>query len=324
MKYRKLGETGLLVSEIGFGAWGIGGGAYGNVEEEDSLAALNLAFDKGVNFYDTSNLYGAGRSEELIAEAFASRRDKVIIASKGGTLPHSGFYMPQNFSCQHLENALNESLKRLKTDYIDLYQLHSPPQELLDSADEVFELLEKFMQKGLIRAYGVSTRSPGDAIKFINRYNAPVVQVNFNLIDQRALYDGLFDLASEKNVGVINRTPLVFGFLTRKLTGKEQFDKGDHRANWPKDQLERWADAAQLFDFLQADGARTPIQAALRFCLDQPSVSVVIPGMLNKAHVIENVDSVPPLSQEELANISRIYKENDFYDKEAKARGKQK
>jgi aryl-alcohol dehydrogenase-like predicted oxidoreductase len=320
MRYRILGSTGLEVSEIGYGTWGLGGNSYGPVDDNESKKTLKLAFEKGINFYDTSDLYGDGHSEELLSEVFKNTRDKVIVATKGGTLPHTGFYMPQDFSPKHLKNALEGSLQRLKTDYIDLYQLHSPKIEDIENNESVIQLLEGFQKEGKIRAYGISVRSPDDGKIAIEKYHFPVVQVNFNMIDQRAIENGLFALAREREVGIIVRTPLVFGYLTGKLDGNEQFQGIDHRANWPKEQLQRWAKAPNLFSFLYEGKDRTPAQTALRFCLEHDGVSTVIPGMMNINEVRENTEAsdMSPLTDEEMERIRRIYQDHDFYDKSAK------
>ncbi len=321
MKYRKLGKTGLEVSEIGFGAWGIGGDSYGNVSDEESKKALRVALGIGVNFIDTSNLYGQGHSEELIGEVLLGARSKTIVASKGGTLPHQGFFMPQDFSKKHLTNALENSLKRLKTDYIDLYQLHSPAiEELTKNNDLIRETLEKFKVEGKIRAYGVSVKSPQDAMTVINELGYECVQVNYNMIDQRAREIGLFDLAHKLNIGIIVRTPFVFGFLTGKMTGDEDFSSNDHRRNWPKPQLERWANAPKLFDGLIDGKKRTMAQLALKFCLSNSAVSTVIPGMINEREVKENVIStgLADLEEWEVHHIYSVYRDNAFYDKNAK------
>jgi aryl-alcohol dehydrogenase-like predicted oxidoreductase len=319
VKYRKLGKTGLTVSEIGFGTWGIGGNAYGRVDENESKKALQTAFESGINFYDTADLYGNGHSEELLGEVFAGRRDQVIIASKGGTLPHTTFEMPQDFSSLHIKEAMMGSLKRLKTDYIDLYLLHSPKIEDILRNDDLLHTLETSKKEGKIRAYGISARTPGDAMRAIDEFNFNVVEVNFNLIDQRALENGLFTRAGKDKLGLIIRTPLTFGYLTGKLRGDEQFQSTDHRANWPKDQLKRWANAPQLFSFLFEGKSRTPAQMALRFCLDFEVVSTVIPGMMNVWEVLENVmaSDVPSLTVQEMDLIMLIYKEkeSEFYDR---------
>ena len=214
MKYRVFGNTALKVSEIGFGAWGIGGGdyAYGKTDDKESVAALEYAFDNGINFYDTSDCYGQGHSEHLIGKTFRSRRDDVIIATKFGFYLQNKKYV-QDFSVKNLTESIHNSLKRLQTDYIDLYQLHSPEISILGNSDLLSEL-KKLQQQGKVRFIGVSLCSPREALVAIKSYGFKSVQVNFNLIDQRAFDDGLFDLAVDDKVGVICRTPLCFGFLT--------------------------------------------------------------------------------------------------------------
>jgi aryl-alcohol dehydrogenase-like predicted oxidoreductase len=324
MKYRKLGSTGLKVSEIGFGAWGIGGEAYGSVDDNVSIETLQLAFDLGITFYDTSDLYGRGHSEEIIGIALKDVREEVILATKVGTLPHFGFNMPQDFSPKYINEGIDESLNRLQTDYIDLYQLHSPPIEIINH--DIINTLEKLQEEGKIRAFGISVRSPDDAIVAVKEFGFKAIQVNYNLIDQRALKNGLFDLTIEKNVGVIVRTPLCFGYLSGKLTGKEKFKGKDHRSNWPIEQLQRWAKAPELFNFLIEDGNRTLVQSALKFCLSHESVSTVIVGMMNPNEVKENikVSKIDPLTDEELSKIKIIYDTNVFYDKFVKEERKKK
>lgn len=319
MKYKKLGETGIAISEIGFGTWGIGGNAYGQVDDNESKKALQAAFESGISFYDTANLYGNGHSEELLGEVFAGKRDQIVIATKGGTLPHTTFDMPQDFSFRHIKEAMAGSLRRLKTDYIDLYLLHSPKIEDIQRNDDLLNTLETCKKEGKIRAYGISARTPSDAMRAIDEFGFNIVEVNFNLIDQRALENGLFDRAGKDKLGLIIRTPLTFGYLTGKLRGDEQFQDTDHRANWPKYQLKRWAQAHQLFSFLFEGKMRTPAQVALRFCLDFEVVSTVIPGMINTREVLENViaSDMSSLTTQEMDLIMRIYKEkeSEFYDR---------
>ena len=274
---------------------------------------------RGINFYDTSDLYGDGRSEVLLAAAFGKVREKVIIASKGGTLPHRGFHMPQNFSPAYLRGAVEKSLKRLGSDYIDLYQLHSPTAADF-SAPEVFETLEQLRSEGKIREFGVSVRSPKDGLKAIE-LNYPAVQVNYNLIDQRCQDFGFFTAAIRHDTGVIIRTPLSFGYLSGGMTGEEKFDSLDHRLNWPKAQLKRWASAPTVFSELGAASDRTYVELALQFCLAPDAVSTVIPGMLSVSQVEEDVAAVegPRLTAGDLAGIRKIYQANSFFDPNAKS-----
>ena len=318
MKYRTLGNTGISVSEIGFGAWGIGGNSYGTTDDKESKKALLRAFELGINFFDTSDLYGDGHSEKLIGESLSKCRNKIVIVTKGGTLSHTGVHMPQDFSVKHIRSALENSLKRLKTDYVDLYLLHSPT--LSDITDELVKLLEEFKDQGKIKEIGVSVRSPADGLAILDSDYFKAIEVNFNMIDQRALEIGLFEKASPKEVGTIIRTPLCFGYLTGKLTGDEKFIGIDHRKNWTKEQLKTWANSSDLFSVLNNNGNRTPAQLALKFCLSFDAVSVVIPGMLNCKEVEENckTSELKNLSKEEIKQIRLIYESNLFFDKNAK------
>ena len=323
MKYKQLGKTNIETSVIGFGTWGLGGVAYGPLEESVSIKLLCRALDLGVTFYDTSDLYGAGKSEELLRKAFAKNREKVIYATKGGTLPHTGFVMPQDFSRGYLTTALEGSLKRLNTDYVDLYQLHSPTLKDIEQHDCI-ATLEQFKKDGKIKEYGVSVRSPMDAIVAIEVFGFKSIQVNFNVIDQRAAECGLFDTAIKHGAGLICRTPLCFGFLSGEL-GTKGFADGDHRANWPEDQLRTWADAPALFNAVAKSYGLSYIQMALLFCLSQEAISTVIPGIMSMAELEEDIGVVEhqPLTTEALKSIINIYQANVFFNNDAKKRGKQ-
>lgn len=326
MRYRPLGRTGLTVSEVGFGTWGLGGDSYGPVDDSVSHTVLRAAFDRGITFYDTSDLYGSGHSEAVLGEALEGVRSRIVIGTKVGLLPHTGFAMPQDFSVEHLREGLAASLDRLRTSYIDLYLLHSPELQLLRDDPEIVATMREFQRQGKIRAWGLSARTPADAKAGVEEFDFPAVQVNYNMIDQRAQDDGLFALARERGTGVIARTPLCFGYLTGKLTGDQQFIGRDHRANWPADQLRRWAEAPDLFNHLfGGPEQRTATQLALQFCLAADAVSTVIPGMMTIAEVEENATAGErsPLTAEELAEIRSIYGSNSFYDRSAKQRGKQ-
>ena len=319
MKYRKLGKTGLEVSEIGFGTWGIGGThkgaiAYGPTDDKVSISALHRAYDVGITFYDTADLYGYGHSEELLGSAFETVRDKVIIASKVGFL---GFEGNQDFSASHIRKSIESSLKRLQSDYIDLYQLHSPPLELLANQEEILFILQSLVEEGKVRSIGIAVRSPEEGLQAIENFDFQTIQVNFNFTDQRALDIGLFQRCSEKGVGIIVRTPLCFGFLTGHYSVKNSYDTKDHRGNWSKEQVERWANAYKLFSTgLKEQGHQTNAQIALRFCLSYPNVSTIIPGMLTDEHVQENSASsqLGPLPAKDLQRIHQIYQENSFFE----------
>ncbi|MBI3044313.1 MAG: aldo/keto reductase [Betaproteobacteria bacterium] len=316
MRYRALGRTGLEVSEIGFGAWGIGGDAggavaYGPTDRAESLTALRAALDRGITFYDTADFYGHGRSEELIGEAFAGRRGEVVIASKAGLLPDGKHH---DFSPGHLRRSLESSLRRLRTDYVDLYQLHGPPPGAF--SDETLDALQSLQREGKARAIGLSARSPEEGRAAAGRFGFACLQINFNLLDQRAAERGLFDLAAREGTGIIVRTPLCFGFLTGRYTARDPFHERDHRGRWSADQRERWASAPERFAALISElPGQSPAQFALRYCLSYTCVSTAIPGMLTASHVEENAgaSALPPLDEAERARIAGIYRQSSFF-----------
>lgn len=315
MEYRELGNTGLKVSEIGFGAWGIGGDSYGYANDDESKRALLSAFDNGINFYDTSDAYGDGHSERLIGVALKNVRDKIIIATKVGLLTYSGRSMAQDFSAAHIKNAIEASLKRLKTDYIDVYQLHSPPLDIL-SNDESLRAFEDLKNQGKVKVLGISVRAPIDGVTAIESGCFECVQVNFNMIDHRFIEEGLQELVSKKKIGIISRTPLCFGFLAGRISENTVFKPADHRSHWSKGQLKLWAESVKLFESLYKRRGWTPAQLALKFCLAFDSVSTVIPGMMNCKHVEENSASsdLGSLSKDEISIINQIYKTHNFFE----------
>ena len=320
MNYRALGDTGLRVSEIGFGTWGLGGDsggavAYGPVNDDTSRAALQLALDQGINFYDTSDLYGFGHSEQILGEAFSTCRHEVIIASKGGFVDAGR----QDFSVSHLRRAVEESLRRLRTDYIDLYQFHSPAVSLLQEQPEGVGLMNELKAAGKIRAWGFSARSPDEALMAVEEFSPPVIQVNFSLVDQRAKSVGLFDLCLNRKIGVIIRTPLCFGFLSGHEVAQQELNSSDHRRSWSPEQCRRWAEAGSEFSAaFQPLPGQTSAQMALRYCLSYPGVSTVIPGMLTAQHVSENTGAsdLGPLMCVELQRIENLYESRTYFIKD--------
>ena len=287
--------------------------AYGPTDDQESKVALRRAYDRGVNFFDTADLYGYGHSERLVGDTLKDVRSNVIIATKAGFLGANG---DKDFSTKHIRRALEASLKRLQTDYVDLYQLHSPSIEMLEEDDSILHLFRDLEEEGKVRAVGISVSSPDDGSLAITKYGFKSIQVNFNLVDQRVLENGLLDLCEREGVGIIVRTPLCFGFLTGAYSAESNFDPGDHRSRWSPEQMTRWASASQLFAADLAKHERqTYAQIALRFCLSYPSVSTAIPGMLTKEHVEENVQAsqMGPLSGAELREIEKIYKGNIFF-----------
>ena len=309
MNCRTLHVLKTPVSEVGFGTWGLGGDAYGPISRPDALGLLRKSLESGITFYDTADLYGAGRAEELLGEAFESRRKSVTIATKVGFLPGG---KTQDFSARHVRDSIEGSLKRLRTDHVDLYQLHGPALTTLDDASLLREL-EDIQKSGKARAIGISVRSPADAAPAIEKYGFRCVQVNFNMIDQRPLDVGLFELAKKQQVGIIARTPFCFGFLTGRYSGAGSLGELDHRASRPPELIERWSQAPEYFKSIYAAGARTPLEVALQYCLAFREVSTVIPGMMNVQQLLENIgasDSSKRLSENDLAAIRAVYQQH--------------
>jgi aryl-alcohol dehydrogenase-like predicted oxidoreductase len=318
MQYRSLGQTGISISEIGFGAWGIGGPtetspAYGLTDDHESRKALRFSYESGITFYDTADFYGQGHSEKLIGETLRDVRKNIVIATKVGLLSTSG---KQNFSPKHIKKSLEDSLNRLKTDYIDVYQLHNPPLEILKNSDEIMYTLQAMKTEGKIRAIGVSIRSPDDGLEMVEYAILESIQVNFNLLDQRALENKLFEICEAKGMGIIVRTPLCFGFLTGEYSHQIQFGHDDHRSRWSPEQLRRWANAYNDFsDMSDRTQPHTPAQTAIRFCLSYSCVSTVIPGMLTEAHVSENIaaSDLGVFDEQKLQLAEQIYRDQSFF-----------
>ncbi len=320
MKYRALGNSGLQVSEIGFGAWGIGGlvqdsSAYGPTDDKVSQQALAAAFDAGVTFYDTAALYGYGHSEELLGKTFRTVRDQIVLSTKAGYVNFSGV---QDFSPGFLRTSLEASLRRLQTEYVDVFQLHDPPIDLLKNDNTIMAALETLQNEGKIRVIGISTRSPMDSLTAVEQLGFKSIQVNFNMVDQRAIEVGLFDACRTHGVGIIARTPLCFGFLTGKYAADDDYAEGDHRRKWKREQIELWADAYKLFRAeLGNEVLQTNAQIALRYVLSFAEVSTTIPGMLTEDHVSENVTAsgLGPFSPSLLADFAGIYGQHSFFAK---------
>lgn len=311
MKHRVLGRTELRVSEIGFGAWAIGGNQYGNsygsTDDKTSLRAVQRAVELGCNFFDTADVYGHGHSEELLGKALEGVRSEVYIATKVGGDFYSG-QTRMNFSPEYIEFACEQSLKRLRTDYIDLYQLHNPTLELIREG-KIFDVMDRLKEKGKIRYYGVSIHDPQEGIEAIATEKPDTIQVVYNIFNQQAAKE-LFPLALEKNVGIVAREPLANGFLTGKYSKNSEFEVGDIRHYWPRKLIEARSELAiTLRDFLSKND-RTLTQSALKFVLEEKAVSTVIPGAKTESQVEENLSAShrEGLTETEIAELIRVFR----------------
>jgi len=316
MRYRALGKTGFQVSEVAFGGWAIGGNAfgdsYGATSDAESLAALNRAYELGCNYFDTSDVYGHGHSEALIGQALKGwKRDEVFIATCGGQdfsesgQAKAGGVKP-NFSASHLRLAVEASLQRLGVEAIDLYQLHTPPLELIQHA-QVFEVLNDLKRQGKIRFYGIVIHDPQEGVQAIRLGQVDVVQAVYNLFDTR-MEKPLLSLCAETQTALVAREPLARGFLSGAMIEGRTFDPGDNRAVWPKPLVNKRIQAANRFNQALPGNYAALSQLAIAFSLSQPQVSITLVGCKTVAQVEENFATalLPPLSEVELAAIRDI------------------
>jgi aryl-alcohol dehydrogenase-like predicted oxidoreductase len=305
MRGRSLGGTGLTVSEVGFGGWSIGGRDYGPTYDRESLAAIRRALDLGVTFFDTADMYGDGRSERLFGEALSGLAGKVVVATKGGYDVARG--LVKDFSRVHLEKAVAASLKRLKVDRIDLYQLHNPAADLLKGS-ELFEIVEDFQQRGLIRHYGISVSDAESARLVIRRGTAATLQLVHNLLRPQILQAIAPDV-EQAGIGVIVRTPIEYGILSGKYGAGAHFHVTDHRATrWTPEQFAALLTKVESFRFLVHGEVKTLADAAVRYVLTSPQVSTVIPGIKTPAQIEDFVRASDPpyVGAEDLRRIRAL------------------
>jgi aryl-alcohol dehydrogenase-like predicted oxidoreductase len=315
MKYRELGRTGWKVSEISFGAWAIGG-SWGNVEDKDSLAALHAALDGGVNFFDTADVYGDGRSERLLAKLRKERKEKIYIASKAGRrLPKQ---TPAGYDRTNLTAFVERSLRNLDADVIDLLQLHCPPTGVY-YMPEVFGILDDLVKAGKLRHYGVSVEKVEEALKAIEFPGVQSVQIIFNIFRQRPA-ELFFNEAQKRKVGILARVPLASGMLSGKITHESIFTKDDHRAfnrhgeafdrgeTFSGVDFETGLRAVEELRVFVPKGA-TLVQLALRWILEFPAITCAIPGAKRPAQVAENIaaSGLKPLPKATMKKIRAIY-----------------
>ncbi len=315
MQYRELGRTGIKVSAVSFGAWAIGD-AWGDVKDDESLAALNRAIDLGVNFFDTADGYGDGHSEQLLGKLRKERSEKFYVATKAGRrlTPH----VASGYNRENLTAFVERSLENLQMEALDLLQLHCPPTEVY-YMPEVFDILDDLVKQGKLLHYGVSVEKVEEALKAIEYPNLKSVQIIFNIFRQRPL-DLFFSEAQKRKIGILARVPLSSGMLTGKMTRESTFQADDHRQyNRYGESFDRgetfsgldYEIGLQAVEELRAlvpDGM-TMTQMALRWILMSPAVTCAIPGAKRPAQVDENVAAadLPSLSEESMSQIREIY-----------------
>jgi aryl-alcohol dehydrogenase-like predicted oxidoreductase len=321
MRYRALGKTGLEVSELGFGAWGIGGTMWIGADDDESLRALRLAIDRGVNFLDTAYGYGDGHSEELVGAAVRDSAETVFVASK---IPPKNMQWPARpgvraedaFPADWIVTCTERSLQNLGLDTIDVQQFHVWSDEWVGQGDWL-DGIERLKRDGKIRFFGISINDhqPGNAVRLVESGLVDTVQVIYNAFDQSP-EDALFPAVEAAAVGVIVRVPFDEGALTGSVRPETTFPDGDFRNSYFAGDRKRevWERAQAIAGDVGVEVDRLA-EIALRFCLSHPATSVVIPGMRSTRNVERNLDaaSFGPLDSDELAAIHRHRWVRDFY-----------
>ncbi len=322
MRFRTYPGTDITVSEVGFGVWTVSTTWWGGGDEAGAVRLLQRALDRGITFYDTADTYGDGQGEAVVAKAFAGHRHEIVIATKFGY----DFYhhkrergqqeLPQDFSPAFIRYAVEESLRRLKTDYMDIYQIHNPRLASLEDG-AIFETLATLRQEGKIRLYGVAL---GPAIGWrdeglyaLERRRVPSLHMIYNLLEQDPGRD-LLSAAREARAGVLVRVPHSSGMLEGKYNLETTFPPTDHRSHRPREWLVRGLQQVDKLRFLTEDAGRTLGQAALRFVLADTVVMSALPNIYDEEQLAEFAGAAecPDLTREELERIEELY-EHDFY-----------
>ena len=328
MKYRHLPRTGLDLSEVGFGLWTVGTDWWGKIEESDKVLLLEKSLDLGITFFDTADTYGEGYGEEILAKAIGGHRHEIIIATKFGydfydSIERIGHQeRTQRFEPEFIRFACEQSLKRLKTDYIDLYQLHNPRLDAIEK-EEVFDLLNTLVKEGKIRHYGSAL---GPDIGWFEEGEASMrerkvysLQIIYSILEQEPARR-FFPIAEDEEVGLISRVPHASEVLTGRFSEPPAFDPSDHRAHRRHEWMVQALKKAEQVKFLAEDTGRTPSQAAIKFCLAQGTIVSVLPNITNAGDLTEYVSATETadLTDEENQRLDELW-ENAFYLEEASA-----
>jgi len=328
MKYRNLGNTGIQVSEVGFGVWTVSTGWWGGVDDERSVRLLRRAFEKGITYFDTADTYGSGLGETLLADAFGGMRDEVVISTKIGydfynhTARRGQQERPQDWSEAFIRFALEQSLKRLDTEYIDFLQLHNTKMEAIEN-DRLFEVMQEFEREGKVRSYGVALGPKigwlDEGVKAMRERELAGVQMIYNLLEQDP-GRGLIEAARETGTSLIVRVPHSSGMLEGKYDENTTFGKNDHRRHRPREWLLDGLKKVERLGFLTESGERTLGQAALKFALASQEISSTLPNIYGEEQLDEfaAAPDTPDLTEDELSRIAELY-ENNFGLKEQSA-----
>jgi aryl-alcohol dehydrogenase-like predicted oxidoreductase len=321
MRYRRLGDTDINISEVGFGVWTVSTGWWGEVDNERSVCLLRMAHERGINYFDTADTYGSGKGETLLADAFGHMRDEVVISTKIGydfynhTTRRGQQERPQDWSESFIRFALEQSLKRLDTDYVDFLQLHNTKMDAIEN-DELFSLMQEFKAEGKIRAYGIALGPKigwlEEGVRAMRERNVSGVQIIHNILEQDP-GRGLIRAARETGTSLLVRVPHSSGMLEGKYTKETTFGENDHRRHRPKEWLLDGLKKVEQLGFLTESGERTLGQAALKFILASPEVASTLPNIYDEEQLEEfaSAPETPDLTGEALSRIDELY-ENNF------------
>ena len=324
MKYRQLPRTNLQLSEVGFGVWTVATTWWGRIPEEDRAALLENAVELGVNFFDTADTYGEGYGEEILAKALGHRRHDLVIATKFGydfydkLTPRIGHQeRPQKFDPDFIRFACEQSLQRLRTDYIDLYQMHNPRIDALEQ-DDLFDTLEQLQHEGKIRYYAVALGPDigwlEEGVAAMRERHVHSLEIIYSILEQEPARNFL-PIAQEEQVGLLSRVPHASDVLTGRYLEPPTFSEGDHRAHRRAEWLREALKEAEQVRFLAGgDTGRTMSQAAIQFCLAQPTIVSVLPNVTSLEELTEYTTAVdvPGLTEEEKARLEDLW-QNGFY-----------
>ncbi len=303
MNYRKLGRTGIEVSEIGFGAWQLGDKDWGGVEGKDAIWLVHSAIDQGCTLFDTAPPYGRGQSEKLLGKALVGKRDKVVLISKFGHNPDG----PSDFSADKIRSSVERSLKELRTDYLDGLLLHNPESHILAGEESHYEILEALKQEGKIRSYGASVDSSSDLNLVMDHSKSEIAEVYLHALHQEMAL--AFERVRQENMGIIVKVPLDSGWLTGKYNAQTEFTTG-YRDRWSQEIKDRRAAYIEKLAFLKTEG-QSMAQGALRFLLSYPEISTLIPGVKNQKQLKDNLSaSDQRLPEDQINTIKQLWIED--------------
>ena len=321
MKYREFSNLGWKVSEIGIGCWAIGS-EWGDVSVEDAKEALYSSIDNGINFFDTADVYGDGRSEKIISEVLKNSNEQIYVATKAGRRlnPHNA----DGYNLKNIESFIDRSLSNLGVDIIDLVQLHCPPSEICGKP-ETYEMMDEIVKKGKIKYYGVSVEKVSEALDAIQYPNVKSIQIIFNIFRQKPS-EIFFEEAKKNNVAIIARVPLASGLLTGKMNNKSSFPENDHRnyningdafdvgETFSGVNFSKGLEAVEELKKIKPEGFSLT-DLSLKWILSHPEVTVVIPGAKNKVQAEQNIKASDLNEINSVKNsIAEIY--NNYFKKD--------